>query len=228
MIACAALAAGVAPAPAQEIPTELELVLALDVSTSVSAAEFELQRRGLADAFRHADVVAAIDAAGDAGIAVAVVQWSSLRLQRSAIDWVQLRDGADAAGLANAIDAGERLLRGGTGLGGAIRFSLARIETNAFDGRRKVIDVSGDGFTGHSPSRERDRALERGVTINGLAIENEEPALGAYYTEHVIGGPGAFVITIRDFGDFATAIRQKLIGEIGGMVVAGESGSEPR
>ncbi len=213
---------------AREVRTEIELVLALDASTSVSAEEFELQRRGLADAFRHPDVMAAIRAAGDLGIAVALVQWSGPRLQRTSIDWTLVRDEAGAAGLAAAIDNGKRLLRGGTSLGGAIRFSLARIEDNRFDGRRKVIDVSGDGFTGHSPRRERDRALARGVTINGLAIENEKPRLGEYYAAHVIGGTGAFVMTVASFEDFAVAIRDKLIREIAGMVVAGEAGVRRR
>ncbi len=67
-----------------------------------------------------------------------------------------------------------------------------------------------------------------GVTVNRLAIENEEPGLGAYYAEHVIGGSGAFVITIQDFGDFTAAIRQKLIREIASMVVAAEAGKDRR
>ncbi len=103
---------------------------------------------------------------------------------------------------------------------------VERIENNRFEGRRKVIDVSGDGFTGHNPRRERDPALARGVTVNGLAIENEEPGLGAYYAEHGIGGSGAFVITIQDFGDFTPAIRQKLIREIAGMEVAAKAGKD--
>ena len=144
-------------------------------------------------------------------------------MQRTSIDWTHLRDDAGAAGLAKAIEASKRQLRGGTSLGGAIRFSLERIENNRFEGRRKVIDVSGDGFTGHSPRRERDRALARGVTINGLAIENEKPRLGEYYAAHVIGGTGAFVMTVASFEDFAVAIRDKLIREIAGMVVAGEA-----
>ena len=54
---------------------DLELVLAVDTSSSVSAQEFDLQMRGLATAFRDPAVVAAIQASGDLGIAVAMVQW---------------------------------------------------------------------------------------------------------------------------------------------------------
>ncbi len=81
---------------------------------------------------------------------------------------------------ASSVAEAERLLTGGTNLGGAVRYSLEQIETNRFERRRKVIDVSGDGFTGLSPRQERDRAVSRGLTVNGLAILNERPELGLY------------------------------------------------
>ena len=68
-----------ARASAQERPVDLELVLALDASASVSDAEFDLQVGGLAEAFRHRSVAQAIRAAGDFGLAVAVVQWADYR-----------------------------------------------------------------------------------------------------------------------------------------------------
>jgi hypothetical protein len=119
----------------------------------------------------------------------------------------------------------ERLFSGSTGLGGAIRFSLKLIEENRFDGRRKVIDVSGDGYSGLSPKRERDRAVARGVTINGLAILNERPELSEYYAAHVIGGAGSFVVTVDNFEDFGEAIRDKLIKEITGLEIVAGKGS---
>lgn len=210
-----AVAGCIASAEAQERQSvDLELVLALDVSSSVSAPEFDLQRRGLAEAFLHPDVVAAVQAVGDHGIAVTVVQWSGNRIQSTSVDWTVLTDAKSAAAFAAAVAQMERLFVGATGLGGAIRFSLRSLEENRFEGLRKAIDVSGDGYAGLSPRRERDRALERGATINGLAILNEQPDLGVYYREHVVGGPGSFVISIVDFADFGDAIRDKLIREI--------------
>ena len=157
---------------------------------------------------------------GEQGLAVALLQWSGGRMQRMSIDWTRLRDASDADLFASSVADAERLLTGGTNLGGAVRTSLAQIETNRFEGRRKVIDVSGDGFTGLSPRRERDRAVERGVTINGLAILNEKPELGLYYAMHLIGGPGAFVLTAESYEDFAEAMRDKLLQEISGFTVA--------
>ena len=79
-----------------------------------------------------------------------------------------------------------------------------------------MIDVSGDGRrnTGVDPAHARDRALVAGITVNGLAIVNEDPALDIYYRGRVIGGAGAFLLTARDFDDFARAMRLKLLTEI--------------
>jgi hypothetical protein len=206
---------------AQELrPVELELVLAIDTSSSVSAAEFELQKGGLSEAFRHPDVVATIQGLGERGLAITLVQWSGNRMQRTSVDWMVLRDAESAGRFASAVAASARLLTGSTGLGGAIRFSLQQLEENGFDGRRKVIDVSGDGYSGLNPSRERDRAVLRGITINGLAILNEKPDLGEYYVRHLIGGANAFVLTVDDFADFGQAIRDKLIKEMEGLKIA--------
>jgi len=79
-----------------------------------------------------------------------------------------------------------------------------------------VIDISGDGVNNHglSPVVARARAVARGITINGLAILNEEPTLDRYYTTQVIGGAGAFLLTANDFEAYRRAIRIKLIREI--------------
>ena len=67
------------------------------------------------------------------------------------------------AALAASIEAAPRLLTGSTWLGGAVRFSLNKIEENRYEGRRKVIDISGDGSSsGLNPALERDRAVGRG------------------------------------------------------------------
>ena len=207
-------------------PVELELVLAIDVSSSVDAAEFRLQMHGLAEAFRHPSVVGAIESAGDLGIAVTLVQWSGNRMHLTSVNWTLVRDAGTAAAFAGAIDRAPRLLKGFTGLGGAIRYSLKQIEDNAFEGRRKVIDISGDGTaSGLRPDGERDRAVRRGATINGVAILNQDPDLAElglrdYYAKHVIGGDNAFLMTARDFTDFGPVIRRKLIREITGPGLA--------
>jgi hypothetical protein len=79
-----------------------------------------------------------------------------------------------------------------------------------------VIDVSGDGANniGRPAERARDSAVEAGIMINGLPILTLEPNLDVYYRESVIGGAGAFVIAVDNYGQFAAAIQRKLITEI--------------
>lgn len=203
----------------------LELLLALDASSSVDDTEFALQLHGLAQAFRDPSVVAAVRTAGANGIAVSIVQWSSGGRQAVALDWTPVVDAADAGSLADAIVRLPRLIAGGdTSLRGAINFAAGQIESNAFDGQRKVIDISGDGgavsTTTATPATARDAALARGITINGLTILNEVADLDRYYRDNVIGGPGAFVVTAASYRDFALAIIRKLIQEIGLQPIA--------
>lgn len=213
---------------------DLELVLAIDVSTSVDAAEFELQRQGLSRAFLHPDVVGAVGAAGDLGIAVAVIQWSGRGRQHLSVDWTHIIDAASAAGLARRIAAAPRSIDGMTAIGDAIDFSAAALTDNGYRGQRQVIDVSGDG-TGDAArsAAARDRAVARGIIVNGLVIDNEDIDLGelakldvrAHYANHVIGGFGAFLMNATDFVDFRTVIRRKLVREIIGPATASLSGS---
>ncbi len=79
---------------------DLEPVLAVDASSSVSAAEFELQIQGLAQAFRDPRVLQAIRASGDLGLAVSLVQWSDNRKQFLAVDWTLVTSPEDALAFA--------------------------------------------------------------------------------------------------------------------------------
>ena len=201
---------------------ELELVIAVDASGSVDNGEFALQVQGLANAFRDPKVVAAIEGQGAAGIAVAVLQWSSPGNQIVAVDWTAVADAASASDLAERIESAGRLLHGETAIAHALRFASGLFAHGDFEGRRKVIDLSGDGPNnfGGVPRQVRDLAVAAGVTINGLAILNEYAELDRYYEDEVIGGPGAFVMTAVDYQDFANAIRNKLLREIAGPPIA--------
>jgi hypothetical protein len=116
-----------------------------------------------------------------------------------------------------------RLLVGAsTSITGALKFSMRQFEPNGFEGRRLVIDVSGDGRHNQStgPAIQRELAVNMGITINGLAILNEDQLLDRYYRDHVIGGDGAFVMTAGSYRDFAAAIVRKLVREISGPPLA--------
>jgi hypothetical protein len=59
-----------------------------------------------------------------------------------------------------------------------------------------------------------------GITINGLAILNEDGLVDRHYLADVIGGTGSFVLQADDYSDFARAIVEKLIKEIAGVPIA--------
>jgi len=211
-----------APAPvrsAAAVTVDLELVLAVDVSSSISRREYQLQMQGLAQAFRSREVIETIVNFAPRGVAVSLFQWGGVGEHATMVPWLLVMDAAGAETVAAAIDRSLRLgENSGTALGEAIRIATEMFEASGYEGARRVIDVSGDGHAnvGIAPSDARAAALAAGITVNGLVILNEEPELDRYYSAHVIGGEGAFLIDATDFEDFARAIRAKLVREIGG------------
>jgi hypothetical protein len=200
-------------------PVAVQLVLAVDVSGSVSQDRFELQREGYAAAFRSAAVLQAIRSTSTGSIAVAMLQWTGPTLHVVAVDW-SLIDGAfSAERFAAAIQAAPRVLfGGGTSISGAIDYAVGMLARAPYLGQRQVIDVSGDGANNRGRPAEdaRDAAVDAGIAINGLPILTLEPDLADYYRQNVIGGPGAFVIAVNSYQEFAAAVRTKLVTEIAG------------
>ena len=129
-----------------------------------------------------------------------------------------------------------------TSISGAINFAVQLFEENPYRGLRRVIDISGDGPNndGVPVTDARDAALEKGIIINGLPVMVKEPSystidivnLDLYYEDCVIGGPGAFVMTIKDRENFQEAIRTKLVLEVAGLTperrIAAAAEKEPR
>jgi hypothetical protein len=223
LVLCAALATAAEP-------VDLELVLAVDVSRSVDSEEAALQREGYAEAFRHPAVIDAIQSNPNRRIAVAYVEWAGSQYQKLTIPWTIVSDAASGQRFADVIMGQPHVSERWTSISGVIDFSVRVFTISPYQGTRRVIDISGDGVnnSGRPASDARDEVLAGGVTINGLVIMNDrpvpgfsesfpQPALDLFYRDHVIGGPGAFVVSIEDFSTFAYAIRNKLIREIAGI-----------
>lgn len=207
-------------AAAQPLEVDLELVLAIDASSSVDEGEFSLQMDGIATAFRQPRVVEAIRGGATGRIAVAIVLWADATVPKFDTDWYVIEQPNDALAFADLAASLPRGVVGGTGIGDGIAVAMRKFDRNNIAGTRQVVDVSGDGR--ETPPREivvtmptaRSMALSRGVTINGLAILNEDETLDAWYRNHVIVGANSFVMTVDDFDDFANAMTRKLIREI--------------
>jgi len=208
-----ALAASFAPITGAHA-CSIALVLAMDVSGSVDAYEYELQSRGVSQALTEPAVM---DALVSGRVAMAIVQWSGAMEQALSIPWTRISEPNDARALALRIGTMPRAFAGGnTAVGEAIQVS-GDLFSQVPDCEHWVIDVSGDGDEneGFTIGAERRAAFDRGITVNGLAIEGAATgtAITNFYRRWVVT-PGGFVITAQQHTDFARAIRIKLLREL--------------
>jgi len=221
----AAAALSVPAARAADLPVDVELVLAVDISGSVDEEEARLQRDGYIDAITNPRVVGAVSNGVVGRIAVTYLEWSGDLQQTVVVPWTLIEDQASADLFASRLSEAPLSSGRWTSISGAIDAAVVAFEDNGFEGMRRVIDISGDGYnnSGRPVTIARDEAVERGIVINGLPILNDRPNpwggrppadLDRYYDENVIGGPGAFSVPALDFGDFGRAILAKLIREI--------------
>ena len=204
-------------------PVDIALCLSMDVSASVDFDEFALMAGGTAAALRDPSVLAAATSGPRRAAALSLVLWSGVGAQDVALPWTRL-DGPDSvAAIADAIENAPRLPPpGATALGEGMAAGLALLGAFPGDAARYVMDVSGDGRhnQGRAPGPVRDLAVQAGITINALAILNEEPDLLEHYAAEVIGGPGSFAMSCADYPDFTDAILRKLRREFSGSLVA--------
>lgn len=227
-----ALLATLGPTPA--LPAEkpgatsvdLLLVLAVDVSESINRREAWLQRFGYAEALTDPQVLAAIKRGKRGRIAIAYLEWAGPAEQRQVIGWTPVDGLVSARALRAALLAAP--VSGGywTSISAALDTASRMIAAAPFTAKRLVIDVSSDGRNnaGEPLSIARQRVLARGITINGLPVMAMRrnftwppmPYLDRYFTDCVIGGPGAFSELVEHYNDFARTVRRKLIREIAG------------
>jgi len=208
------------PPSARERAVDLELILMADGSGSVDDEEFILQRHGYAKALRDPAIIQAIKGGILGRIALSYVEWSGPALKVPIVNWTVIRTTADLEAFANILETHPReLYGGGTAVGDAIVYGAESILGNAYDGTRRVVDLSGDGpdRNGMAAIDGRDYAVAKRITVNGLPIlAFENDGLADFFRDNVIGGPGAFYIAARGFKDFFRAVRRKLILEIAG------------
>jgi hypothetical protein len=221
-------------------PVDVELVLAVDVSLSISPGELEIQRHGYAAALTHDSVLQAIADGAYGKIAVTYVEWAGTSWQHVIVPWTVIANRADAERVVKQLsdrppDGARR-----TSISGALEFGGDLFAESGFQGVKRVIDISGDGPNNQGAPVDvtRDALVKQGIIINGLPLMTnggftnayDVNDLDRYYSDCVIGGPGAFMIPVNDWTQFPEAIRRKLVLELAGPVSrhwARETGSRP-
>ncbi|BAM02787.1 hypothetical protein PSMK_06280 [Phycisphaera mikurensis NBRC 102666] len=218
------------PPPPPNTAVDIELALLVDASKSVDDREWELQIDGYVKAFEDPAVQAQIMRSD--GVAVMFMTWSST-WQHSNSGWHDLRTAADCRRFAQRIANFERRHADNTIMSNALGTAMHFMKRNKFDGRREVIDVSGDGVCenqAYYAANERgdDHDLDRlmgptwdfilgnrgpNVTINGISIGDVE-GLAGWYADELAQGPNSFSMHAADFEEFAIGIREKLVREL--------------
>ncbi|MBP2561573.1 hypothetical protein J2857_004363 [Neorhizobium galegae] len=218
-------ATATAPMVAQQRGGEVdvELVLAVDTSRSMDYEEVRVQREGYVEALKHKEFIDAVKTGLTGRIAISYFEWAGDVVPDSIIDWTVIENEQDAINFAAKLEARPINTQRRTSISAAIAQGATMIVANSYRGMRQVIDVSGDGpnNSGNPVVPARNKAMEAGIVINGLAImlrpSGAAGGLDKYYGDCVIGGPGSFVLPVNKIEDFAVAVRRKLVLEISGL-----------
>jgi hypothetical protein len=241
MIATTATLADTTPTPryASEDVThpgrvDTALVLAVDVSSSIEASERLFQREAYAEALRDPRVAQMALGGRTGRVAIAYMEWSGRRFQRVHLPIRVMSTPAELAAFAEEILAIEDRLNDPmyvqpTALGDALLAAETAMSALEVPARDYVIDISGDGVLndGIEMHVAREHVLSLGLTVNGLPIEVAANPSGHYsggidtvsrfYMDCVIGGPGAFHLVARGFGDVRETLIMKLMLEMAQM-----------
>lgn len=214
---------------------DVAIVLLSDVSRSVNDPEYQMQKEGYVAAFTSQQVINAIRGGALGVIAVAYVEFAGAHEVQTVLDWTVIRDRASAEAFATRLAGEQRRFWGRTAIGEGIHHGMQMLSESGVNPTRRVIDVCADGTSnsGREVGAARDDAVAQGIIINALAIINENPfpwaqahvnppgGLLHYFQENVVGGPGAFLLEVRDFAKFGEAMTRKLVMEIAGRSLSG-------
>ena len=202
-------------------------MLAVDVSYSMDPEEQALQREGYITGITSRDFLQALRGGMHGKVAVTYFEWAGPYDQKIVVPW-RLIDGPESA---DAFAERDRAR--------ALPPRLAHLDLRRAQFRQAAVRCQ--RLSRHPPRHRRVRRRRQqqrpaasrwratrcsrpGITINGLPIMLKRPNsftmdienLDVYYEDCVIGGPGAFVIPIRERDQFKEATRTKLVLEIAG------------
>jgi hypothetical protein len=148
------------------------------------------------------------------------------------VPWTHLSSAPEIADFANRLEEAQQYTGGGeTSISGAMQFSRHLLDNNGYEGLRKVVDIASNGTNSHGPPVNAGLGALRasGAIVNALVLPgrtfadegpyarlfraDDEP-LDTYFRNHVIGGPGSFVMSVDPETGFVDAILRKLVMEV--------------
>lgn len=223
-------AAGVLASRDHPVPqaTDFNLITAVDVSDSITRNDEWLQYSGLARGVLDTHFLARVAEGNEQRIGFMAFTWSSGGAVDIIVPWTVIESRADAERVAAQFDSAPRIDRstygryrplsnnvdrtraGMTDIAEAIQSAVQMSLAAPYRARRSVINILSNGVdnNGQDPTVIRDQAIGLGITINGIVFGDRDD-LPDYFRQRVIGGPGAFLMTINKPADLPQVLEKK-------------------
>jgi hypothetical protein len=181
----------------------------------------------MAQAITSPEFLAAVQAGWSKRIGFAVFAWHHNQFPQ-VVSWTIIASEQDARRVARAIEA--RLLvdveREGrsseafyagrlTDLSQAIDHAALMLQAAPYAAPRGVINIIGNGEdnVGDDAQPARDRAVGKGLIVNGVVL-GTDPAVLDYYRQQVVGGPGAFVMWASNIAAMSDVMARKFQSDL--------------
>jgi hypothetical protein len=206
--------------------TDINMVVAFDRSESIDTEERRAQIASLSEALLDQRFIDSVSSGYHGKLGISVMAWSSFSQVEMILPWIEISSRADAEEAVRRISWNQSRdpdVRHGkqTDIALAIATSVELLDQAPFFGSKQVINVISDGIDnfGRFPMVDRDLALDKGITINGL-VQARGHATGIikdYFKRQVIGGPSSFVQAAGRGEDFNRAMLRKMLLEVAAL-----------
>lgn len=252
--ACLCATARASDAFLQDRRTDANVITAIDVSDSIGRHAEWVQQTGLVRALLHPGFLGAATAGPHGRIGFAAFTWSSDGKFDLLVPWTIIGSAEEAARVSAALASVEIIDRSDYGGGDhedargeddvvsperltdisvAIDYASLRLRSAPYATSRSVMNILANGIdnvqdeTDDGVGRSRDRALDRGFTINGLALGSDAEVV-QYFRSNVIGGRGAFVMELSDPNEAGEIMMEKFRRDLIASVTAAKPPPHPR
>ena len=208
---------------ADSVWTDANIITGLDVSGSIDARDARIEVDGIAMAVRSPQIIAAIQNGKYRRIGFALFVWAdgsypvfdTWRLISSPEDALKLSQ--EVGQRLDAIVGSNIMAKIGalTDLSAAIDYGSAMLQTAPYPTDHRIINIVGNGVDNVAGPAwvARDRAVAKGITVNGVALGPDRTLLD-YFKREVIGGPDSFALPADDSEHLVEVLAHKFMTEI--------------